>query len=83
MNGSKAARPRRVLRNLGMPPEEIRAVLDADDPRQVRRHLELHHERMLEDLFERRRTLTALEAELADAALERSNDRPGRDGLTG
>ena len=61
----------RLLRDLGMPPEEIRAVLVADDPRLVRRHLELHRERLVEQLEDRRRTLTALERELADAALER------------
>jgi hypothetical protein len=62
----------RILRQLGMPPEEIRAVLDTDDPRQVRRHLELHRERLAEELIDRRRRLAALECELADAALERA-----------
>jgi hypothetical protein len=66
----------RILRSLGMPPEDIRAVLVADDPRLVRRHLELHRERLLEELVDRRRTLAALERELTDAALERS--RAGR-----
>jgi hypothetical protein len=61
----------RILRDLGMPPEEIRAVLVADDPRLVHRHLELHRERLVEELEDRRRTLTALERELAGAALER------------
>ena len=62
----------RILRELGMPPEEIRAVLNTDDPRQVRRHLELHRERLVEELIDRRRRLAALERELADAALERA-----------
>ena len=55
-----------------MPPEEIRAVLDTDDPRLVRRHLELHRERLIEELVDRRRTLAELELELAEAALERA-----------
>lgn len=62
----------RILRQLGMPPDEIRAVLDTDDPRQVRRHLELHRERLVEELIDRRRRLAAVERELADAALERA-----------
>jgi hypothetical protein len=62
----------RILRQLGMPPEEIRAVLDTDDPRQVRRLLELHRERLVEELIDRRRRLATLERELADAALERA-----------
>jgi hypothetical protein len=44
-----------------MPPEEIRAVLAAEDPVIVRRHLELHRERLEEGLAEERRTLSALE----------------------
>ena len=51
----------RALLDQGMPPEEIDAVLAADDPRVVRRHLELHRERLVEDLSERRRTLASLE----------------------
>jgi hypothetical protein len=55
-----------------MPLEEIRAVLITDDPRQVRRRLELHGERLLEELIDRRRILAELGVHLADAALERS-----------
>jgi hypothetical protein len=62
----------RLLRDLGMPLEEIRAVLITDDPRQVRRRLELHGERLLEELIDRRRILAELGVHLADAALERS-----------
>jgi hypothetical protein len=57
---------------MGMPPEEIRVVLVTDDPRMVRRHLELHRERLMEELIDRRLTLAALERELADAAIERA-----------
>jgi hypothetical protein len=72
VHASTSAPAERVLRDLGMPPEEIRAVLYSDDPRQVRRRLELHRERLVEELIARRRTLAELEVELADAALERS-----------
>ena len=68
MHVSTAAPAERVLRDLGMPPEEIRAVLDTDDPRQVRRRLELHGERLVEELIDRRRTLAELAVHLADAA---------------
>ena len=64
--------PERALQDLGMPLEEIRAVLFADDPQLVHRHLELHAERLLEELVERRLTLAAVEGKLADAALKRS-----------
>lgn len=47
-----------------MPAEEVDAVLAADDPRVVRRHLELHRERLVEDLSEHRRTLASLERAL-------------------
>jgi DNA-binding transcriptional MerR regulator len=68
----------RILQELGMPPEEIRAVLDTDDPRQIRRHLELHRERLVEELIDRRGRLAALGRELEDAALDRAGiDRAG------
>ena len=66
-----------------MPPEEIRAVLDADDPRLVRRHLELHRERLIEELMGRRRTLELLERELADAAVGRARPAPVQSGEAG
>ena len=72
VHASTAAPAERILRDLGMPPEEIRTVLVTDDPRLVRRHLELHRERLVEELLDRRRVLAALERELADAAVERS-----------
>jgi hypothetical protein len=68
--------PERVLVELGMPPEEIQAILVAEDPRLVRRHLELHLERLIEELMDRRRTLELLERELADAALGRARPDP-------
>jgi DNA-binding transcriptional MerR regulator len=55
---------RRLLRRQGMPPEEIRAVLAAEDPVVVRRLLELHHERLEERTAEERRQLVSLERSL-------------------
>jgi hypothetical protein len=44
--------------------EKIRAVLITDDPRQVRRRLELHGEHLFEELIDRRRILPELEVRL-------------------
>src|SRR5262245_40461486 len=62
----------RVLLDHGMPPAEIREVLTTDDTRVVRRHMELHRERLVEELFDRHRTLASLERVLSNAAGERS-----------
>ena len=43
-----------------MPPEEIDAILGADDPEVVRRYLELHEERLAERLADQRRTIGRL-----------------------
>jgi DNA-binding transcriptional MerR regulator len=53
-----------TLRRQGMPLPEIRAVLAAGDPAIVRRHLELHRERLEERLAEQRRALAAVESSL-------------------
>jgi DNA-binding transcriptional MerR regulator len=53
-----------TLRRQRMPLPEIRAVLSADDPAVVRRHLELHRERLEERLAEQRALLTSLERAL-------------------
>ncbi len=50
----------------GMPPEEIREVLAAGDPVTVHRHLELHRERLDEQLAEEQRTVSSLERILTD-----------------
>jgi hypothetical protein len=50
-----------------MPSNEIRAILSADDPVTVRRHLELHRERMEEWLEDQRRILDSLESALTGA----------------
>ncbi len=39
-----------ILRDAGMPPDEIRAVLAADRPAIARRYIELHAERLAERL---------------------------------
>jgi hypothetical protein len=47
-----------------MPEDEIRWVLTADDPAVAQMILELHRERLEEELAERRKTLGELEAQL-------------------
>jgi hypothetical protein len=60
-----------TLRRLEMPPEEIDAVVGADDPETVRRYLELHREQLEERLVEKRRTLARLERSLAQMVVDR------------
>jgi hypothetical protein len=55
-----------VLRRCQMPPVEIGWVLNADDPATVHMILELHRERLEEELAERRKALGELEAWLTD-----------------
>jgi DNA-binding transcriptional MerR regulator len=55
-----------ALRRNGMPRAEIRAVLAADDPEIVRRYVELHRERLEEQLEDRRRSLDALACSLTE-----------------
>jgi hypothetical protein len=47
-----------------MPPDEIRWVLTADDPAVVHMILELHRERLEEELAEHRKALGRLETSL-------------------
>jgi hypothetical protein len=51
-----------VLQRCQMPPDEIRWVLTADDPAVVHMIVELHRERLEEELAERRKALGELEA---------------------
>ena len=53
-----------TLRRQGMPTDEVRAVVRACDPEAVRRHLELHRERLGERLAEERRLAARLEETL-------------------
>jgi hypothetical protein len=55
-----------TLRRQRMPLPEIRAVLSADDPRIVRRHLELHRERLEEWVAEQRSVLASLQRSLTE-----------------
>jgi hypothetical protein len=57
-----------VLRRCRMPEDEIRWVLTADDPAVVHMILELHRERLEEELAERRKALGLLEARLTASA---------------
>jgi hypothetical protein len=68
----------RVLLDNGMPPEEIQEVLTTDDARVVRRHMELHRERLVEELFDRHVALASLERVLSDAANKRAGDERRR-----
>lgn len=58
------------LRRCQMPPDEIRWVLNADEPAVVHMILELHGERLQEELAERQRAIGELEARL----IERRHD---------
>jgi DNA-binding transcriptional MerR regulator len=49
------------LSDLDMPPDEIAAMVQAQDPQLVRRYLELHRERLEERLADQVRTLERLE----------------------
>jgi hypothetical protein len=56
-----------------MPEDEIRWVLTADDPAVVHMILELHRERLEEELTERRKALAELEARVvASSRADRS-----------
>jgi hypothetical protein len=55
-----------ALRRNRMPRAEIRAVLAADDPEIVRRYLELHRERLEEQLEDRRRSLDDVACSLTE-----------------
>lgn len=55
-----------VLRDQGMPPDELRVVLTTPDRELVRRHLELHLERLEERLVTQRRKVAAIQRILAD-----------------
>jgi len=50
-----------LLRDQGMPRDEARTVVTSDDAELVRHHLELHIERLEENLASRRREVAAIE----------------------
>ena len=55
-----------VLRDQGMPPDALRDILTTADRELVRRHLELHLERLEERLVTQRRRVAAIERILAE-----------------
>jgi hypothetical protein len=65
----------RVLRAQRMPEDEIEALLEAADAEQIHRRLELHAERLQEELLEGLRTLSRLERLMT----EQSRDPGGPD----
>jgi DNA-binding transcriptional MerR regulator len=50
-----------LLREAGMPPDEIRTIVTTADPELARRYLELHLERLEERLAAQRRSLASVE----------------------
>src|SRR6266550_2944882 len=64
-----------VLRRCQMPEDEIRWVLTAHDPAVVHMILELHRERLEEELAERRKALGELEASLISLSCSRRASR--------
>ena len=63
------------LQRLGMRPTEIHAVLVTDDPDVVRRHMELHRERLQERLAIEVATVANIEASLREAIRARNRAR--------
>jgi hypothetical protein len=58
-----------VLSRQGMPPGDVSAVLQTRDPRVIRRHLELHRERLMEQAIVQRRAVDQVERLLVDQRL--------------
>jgi hypothetical protein len=61
-----------VLREQGMPALERRAVFGTDDPRTIRRYLELHRERLEERLMDQCAVLECIEVLLSETIRTRS-----------
>jgi hypothetical protein len=58
-----------VLLRQGMPPGDVSAVLEARDPPIIRRHLELHRERLMELAIDQRRAVDQVERLLVEQSL--------------
>ena len=69
------ADPAEVLRRCQMPEDEVRWVLTADEPAVVHMILELHRERLEEELAERRKALGELQASLISLSCSRRASR--------
>lgn len=69
IGGDAIAWAGRALGRYELPPEEISAVLETDNPELVRRYMELHRERLEERLLDRLRALADLERFLIQAIL--------------
>jgi hypothetical protein len=54
-----------LLRETGMPADEIRTIVTTADPELARRYLELHLERLEERLAAQRRSLASVESLLS------------------
>jgi hypothetical protein len=63
------------LQRLGMPPTEIHTVLVTDDPEIIRRHMELHRERLQERIADEVATVGRIEASLSEAIRARTRAR--------
>jgi DNA-binding transcriptional MerR regulator len=67
----------RMLRRQGMPAKEVREILNTNDGELIRRHLELHRERLDERLADERRAVADLERDLIEAAGAQSHAARG------
>jgi hypothetical protein len=69
-----------VLREQEMPPDELRAVLTSADPELIKRHLDLHLERLDEWLLARKRSVEAVGRILAEHRDRQGAQRGSRSG---
>jgi len=63
--------PAALLSRQGMPPGDVSALLETRDPRVIRRHLELHRERLTEQATDQRRAVDRVERLLVERRLRR------------
>jgi hypothetical protein len=55
-----------LLSRQGRPPGDVSAVLEARDPRIIRRHLELHRERLIQQAIDQLRAVDRVEQLLVE-----------------
>lgn len=65
-----------ILDASGMPRDEVRAVVTANDPSIIHRYIELHAERLAERLADQVQTLGRLERTLSQSILDRRSASP-------